>query len=766
MKFLWSKSRELLDFIPKQFEKRYWIFIVKRRPWVKWALAVIFLSLLAVGGFGYWYMYKYNGCFFNWGCLTDDKGQPLDLEKLARSDFKKASYVYADNGEEIGKYFDEIRDPARLDEIRKLIQDAFVAAEDKRFYQHSGIDVIAITSAFIGNKSHARGWKFWTRSGGASTITQQLSRLIYANEVADFQTRTHTYGRKLKEARLAIRLEKRYSKKEILETYLNFIWLGHGANGVVAGSMRYWGKDIRKEPLTIREAAILAGINKNATLYDPIFQKPVEPKIEKNTSFEKAAKLREEYEAKLTEEVVRLAIAKDRYNFVLEQMKDNGSISQKEYQDNLFQKNKNPSTEKLAILKPWKNSAYGYSNRMVKEVLLSQSRTEKEISQTEGLRIYTGIDSKMQRIFTEEFEKHLKNINDAEKLEGADRIDGAFVVMEVKTGNILALSGGHDFNETPYNRVFAARSPGSGFKPFVYAAALEAGKDYFDKVCNCPFTKSGANGKPWSPKNFPDKNPQPTGYIDLARGVIWSLNLETLNLAQMIGMPAVIRTSNGLGLWGNPGVVRDSDGDVWFKKPGYEIRGGLDPGLPTAIGASGINLIELANAYTVFFRNGKYVHPVLVKEIRNVYGDLLFKADPSKERQVLSEETAAKMLGLMRVVTKIGTAKISMRNIEQQVACKTGTSNGPKDVSIWCGTPEIFIGIRLGHDDYDKNIDLPKYMKKVSGDAEMLPTGGWLVGPLARKIIDRIYANRPKVNFSENIEDYKQILLDRYSGAK
>ncbi|MBI2062183.1 MAG: hypothetical protein HYT64_00595, partial [Candidatus Yanofskybacteria bacterium] len=397
---------------------------------------------------------------------------------------------------------------------------------------------------------------------------------------------------------------------------------------------------------------------------------------------------------------------------------------------------------------------------------LSQSRTEKEISQTEGLRIYTGIDSKMQRIFTEEFEKHLKNINDAEKLEGADRIDGAFVVMEVKTGNILALSGGHDFNETPYNRVFAARSPGSGFKPFVYAAALEAGKDYFDKVCNCPFTKSGANGKPWSPKNFPDKNPQPTGYIDLARGVIWSLNLETLNLAQMIGMPAVIRTSNGLGLWGNPGVVRDSDGDVWFKKPGYEIRGGLDPGLPTAIGASGINLIELANAYTVFFRNGKYVHPVLVKEIRNVYGDLLFKADPSKERQVLSEETAAKMLGLMRVVTKIGTAKISMRNIEQQVACKTGTSNGPKDVSIWCGTPEIFIGIRLGHDDYDKNIDLPKYMKKVSGDAEMLPTGGWLVGPLARKIIDRIYANRPKVNFSENIEDYKQILLDRYSGAK
>lgn len=116
----------------------------------------------------------------------------------------------------------------------------------------------------------------------------------------------------------------------------------------------------------------------------------------------------------------------------------------------------------------------------------------------------------------------------------------------------------------------------------------------------------------------------------------------------------------------------------------------------------------------------------------------------------------------MRAVTKIGTSKISMRNIEQQVACKTGTSNGPKDVSIWCGTPEIFIGIRLGHDEFSKDIELPEYMKKVSGDAEMLPTGGWIVGPLARKIIDRIYAEREKVEFSDNVELNLKILLDRY----
>ena len=123
-------------------------------------------------------MYNYDGCFFNVGCLTDDKGQPLDIEKLARSDFKKASYVYADNGEEIGKYFDEIRDPILFDKIPKLIQDAFVAAEDKRFYQHHGIDIKAIASAAMGNALRSQGIKIWKRSGGASCITQQLSRTI------------------------------------------------------------------------------------------------------------------------------------------------------------------------------------------------------------------------------------------------------------------------------------------------------------------------------------------------------------------------------------------------------------------------------------------------------------------------------------------------------------------------------------------------------------------------------------------------------------
>ena len=200
MRFLWSRSRELLDFIPKGLKADHWIIVVKRRPWLyKPLLVLLYLTMFLVvtaiitTAAGWWYVYKYDRCFLNLGCLTDDTGQPLNLEKIAKSDFKKASYIYANNGEEIGKYFDEIRNPVRLEEVPKRLQDAFIAAEDKRFYEHSGIDVQAIVSALIGNTTHELGFKFWARSGGASTITQQLARLLLPTRWLISETEpTHT----------------------------------------------------------------------------------------------------------------------------------------------------------------------------------------------------------------------------------------------------------------------------------------------------------------------------------------------------------------------------------------------------------------------------------------------------------------------------------------------------------------------------------------------------------------------------------------------
>lgn len=724
----------------------------------KSVMALIFLVVVIffLYGAGYYYMYHHTG----WPIpLIDDRGRSIDFTKLDNPGYEVASYVYDNDGEKIGIFFDQIRDPVRIDNVPIIVKRAFIDAEDKRFYKHSGIDTVAIASASIGNILRSQGIKIWKRYGGASTITQQLVRLIYADEVADFKIRARTLIRKIKEARIAIQIEKRHPKEKILEVYLNLIWLGHGVNGIVEASRRYWGKDIGE--LTIKEATILASLNKYPVLYDPIFHKPANPKINPGITPEEAEKLKKEYDKKLTKEIIRLATAKDRYNWVLRQMMDNGDISQKEYNENLFQKDSDPN-EELGHLRPLINNTFGYSNRMVKEFLLVSGRTEKEISYYGGLKIYTTIDSNIQKIVSEEFDKHLNLINKEKSTE--NKIEGAFVVIDIKSGDILALSGGSGFNETQYNRVMASRSPGSGFKPFTYAAAMEYfGYDFFDQICNCPFSMRGnSSGKRWTPKNFREDNPVPYGYIDFAIGHIRSVNLPTLWLARRIGINSVVDLANVMGVWGNPGIVRDTDGNIWLKRPGYRIKGGLVPLLPTAIGASDVNLLELANAYAIIFRNGVYLRPNLIREIVDSSGNKTIFAQSVFSKEVLSKETSIKITALMRAVTKVGTAKISMRDIAQQVACKTGTSDGPRDVSIWCGTPEIFIAIRFGHDD-NRVIEIPDYMKTVSGDANTQVSGGWVAGSLARKIFDRIYSEaRKKVDFSPEVETETQKLLARY----
>lgn len=753
MKFLWSKSRELLDLAPKSFRKDYWIFIIKRRPWLRNLFIALFLMVLMGTGSAYYYAFHYIGD------LKDSHGQPIDLDKLGRSSFKRSSYIYANNGEIIGRFYEQIRDPIRFNEIPIEVRNGFVAAEDKRFYRHPGIDFRAILSAGIGNLLRAKGVKVWKRSpSGASTINQQYVRLAYADEVSEFKNRERTLSRKIKEARIAIQVTKRYSRDKIVENFLNMIYFGHGVNGVAEASQRYFGKDIRRDKLNLREISILVSLNKSPLLYCPIIHKPTELKLEDIKDTVQSKKLKEEYNNRLAKEIVRLKNARDRYNWVLGRMFDDGYINQKDRGEAFF-KEEEPLELGFLTLKPLKNPTYGYSNRMVKELLMSQGYSDEDLSYYGGFRIYTTFDPKIQKIASEEFEKHLMAINMEKKPE--DRLNGAFVIIEVKTGRVLALSGGNDFNETQYNRVLASRSPGSGFKPFTYAAAIEYfNKDFFDKICNCPFSMIGGSGKTWAPQNFHEENPVPYGYIDFSTGLIRSVNLATLNLARsMGGMEQIIKLANSMGVWGNPGMVRDSEGNIWFKKPGYKIRGGLVPLLPTAIGASDVNLLELAKAYTVFFRNGVYIRPILITEVKNTYGDeVIYKPKPLFEKRVLSSETSSKMLALMRAVTKIGTAKISMRDIEQQVACKTGTSNGPRDVSMWCGTPELVIAIRFGIDDY-RVIELPEYMKKVSGRVDMQVTGGWVAGPLVRKMVDRIYAERIKVNFSSEVESELQRLL-------
>jgi len=326
------------------------------------------------------------------------------------------------------------------------------------------------------------------------------------------------------------------------------------------------------------------------------------------------------------------------------------------------------------------------------------------------------------------------------------------------------LSGGHNFSETQYNRALARRSPGSAFKPIVFSAAFEfGGKTLEDKVCNCSFSMRGANGKRWRPKNFQEENPVPLGYRSLPEILIRSVNLGTLNLARSIGMPSIVEMAHRLGIWGEQGILKDFDGQIWFKTLGADPakEDGLDPRLPTAIGASGVSLLELTNAYAIFQRGGIYLKPTMILEVRDTNGEVLFSQKEQFGQRVFSEETAKKITILLRAVTKVGTAKISMRDIKQPVAVKTGTSNDAVDLLMVGFTPEYTIGIRVGY-DYPKLVELPQYMARVSGRRDRQVSGGWVVGPLFRRIVDRVYAERPKVEFSSEIERRLQELLTRY----
>jgi len=750
------------ELLPKQLRAKYWI--IKRRPWlikVLWSFATLIFLLFLIPGTAYYSLYYYTGHIPFVGDLKDDRGNLLDFDKLSRDNLLKSSIVRASDNKIIGRFFYENRDVAIANDIPELLKNAFIATEDKRFNPnrpnhlpidyycdpvYGGIDPCAMLRAGLGHLMRDRN------RSGASTLGQQVARQTYAEEVAAFRNRDQTIRRKIKEARIAIQLVEHHPKDKILLSLLNRSWFGHGVNGIREACRYYFNKEC--DQLVLREAVILASMNKSAAIYCPIFHEPSELTDKKDEEGMK------KYQVKLDIEISRIARMRERNNSVLGRMLEDGYITKKQYDEALFKKDE-PRKLDLLSIQPLKNPDLGHVNRLVKEFVLDNGFADKQITHTDGLQIYTTIDQQIQRTTTEEFEKHIEIVNQG--LDPINHIQGAFVIIEVKTGNIVALNGGYDYKQSQFNRVFAYRSPGSGYKPFVYAAALESGFDLFDKFCNVPFSMRGSNGQLWSPQNFKEKSPRPMDCNrDLAEGVIYSLNLETLSIARRITMDPIITLSNRLGIWGNPGIVRDSYGNTWFKRPYYEIKGGLVPLLPTAIGASDVNLLELANAYTVFFRHGIYKQPVLIRELTDFNGKNIMTAKESYEEKVLSEETADKVVAMMRVATKEGTSKISMRNIKQQVACKTGTSDGPRDVSIWCGSPEYMIGIRLGHDNYTV-IELPEYMKRISGDAETQVSGGWVVGFLARRMFDRIYENIETIEFSENVEIYKEEMLNRYS---
>ena len=562
------------------------------------------------------------------------------IKKLSELNLKRTSYIYSADEKIAGRFFYENRDPVKYKDVPSLVKNAFIAAEDKRFFSHYGIDPIAITRAWLHNKMSRR------IISGASTITQQLVRLLYEAELEEFKRRDLTLSRKIKEVRLAVQLERHYSKEQIFEIYINFIYLGHGRFGIVEACRYYFDKELNE--LTATEAALIAGVNKSAAKFSPLLK-------------EKASL--------------------ERRNLVLLLMKENEFINELEYNQAV--------AEPIKLKLPKSEPSFDYAKDFVRRVLLEKGYDSDQIWHNGGLKVKTTIDSRVQKIAADALSEYLAKLNadwgNTEPKE--EKLEGAVVVIENFSGKIAAIIGGHDFAETKYNRAVqksAIRQPGSAFKIFTYATALKEGWSFYDKICDCPIHLPGKisfHGKVlkwWSPKNFHEKShPDFMGFINLWQGLVLSRNVATIYLARRIGIEKVIETAYNMG-----------------------IESELDPYLPTAIGASSVGLLELTAAYSVFSNNGAYLEPIIVTEIEDTQNQLVYKSEQEK-RTVLASEVAEDMTVLMRGVTEVGTAKLTFKGIEQKVAGKTGTTNESRDVLFFGftpGTDGYTIGVRLGYD--------------------------------------------------------------------
>ena len=658
-----------------------------------------------------------------------------DYKKLSNYQPPISSRVYSQDGSLIAEYALEKRLFIPFESIPDKIINSFLSAEDKNFFNHPGIDAKGILRAFIKNIKNITQNK---RLEGASTITQQVAKnFLLTNEVS--------IKRKIKEAILAFRIERAYTKDRILELYLNQIYLGQGTYGIAAASLEYFDKSIKE--LNYADAALLAALPKAPSKYNPYRY----PKI-----------------------------AEFRRNLVLQNLKENNFISKKEF--NEFKKSKiKLKKRKIEIL----NEANSYTEEVRRSVNENYG-FEKLYSQGLSIRTPLNINYQIQAIkslrkgiedydrrhgwrgpianklkdskwkkkldkfkldptlkwnFAEiinldnsqinfkiikkdnknEIEEYLyakdvkwtipknKSIPDVhtsgdiifvkkEKnswlLKQYPKVNGGIVVLDPFTGDIKALAGGFNFKSSEFNRVTQAkRQPGSAFKPIVYAAALENGFAPNSIILDAPFVESqGVGLKNWKPENYGKKFYGPT---TLRKGIEYSRNLMTVRIAKILGIDVILNLSKKLNI--------------------YEEIPEL---LSVSLGAAETTLMNLTSAYAPFVNGGKKIETNLISRIQDRRGKTIFQVKNRKcvgcdkfidqsieypvientNERVLSEETAYQMVTLLSGAVERGTAK-KLKSLNVPLAGKTGTTNDNYDAWFIGFSSNLVIGVYIGFDN-------------------------------------------------------------------
>lgn len=708
--------------------------------------------------------------------------------------------VHAADGSLVAEYARERRLYIPIQAVPKRVIYAFMAAEDKNFYEHGGLDFTGIARAGV---NYAQNFGSGRRPQGASTITQQVAKnFLLSNEVS--------FARKIKEALLALKIERTYSKDKILELYLNEIYLGLGAYGIAAASLVYFDKSVNE--LSVSEAAYLAALPKAPNNYHPFRQR--ERALERRNwvidqmaadGFIKSAEAEQAKRAQLgvttkpvsthtfAAEYFAEEVRRELYDRYGEKKLYDGGLSVRTTLDTKLQVlarktliaglvnydeargYRGPVTKidvsvdwgpKLADVKgpsdiaPWRLAVVLETGDRSARIGLQPGRDpggavtkERDVgivpidgvkwAKTKGV-----VPKRVDQVLGAGDVIYVEPINDQGQftLRQIPEVSGAMVVEDPLTGRVLAMVGGFSYDQSQFNRATQAlRQPGSSFKPIVYSAALDNGYTPSSLILDAPVEiDQGPGMGVWKPENYEQNFYGPS---TLRFGIEHSRNVMTVRLAQDIGMPLIADYSKRFGVYDN-----------------------LPPYLSFSLGAGETTLLRMVSAYAMIDNGGRRIKPTLIDRIQDRYGHTVYRHDqrecvgcdakkwenqlePSlidRREQVLDPMTAYQITSIMEGVVQRGTATV-VRAINRPVAGKTGTTNDFKDAWFIGFTPDIVAGVYIG-------FDKPRPL----GRGE---TGGHVSAPVVRDFLKEALNGKPPVPFRVP-PGIKLIRVDLKTGAR
>jgi len=619
-------------------------------------------------------------------------GEAWQIVQLAQ-----ASRVLARDGSLIGDIGREIRYSVSIKSLPWYVPKAFISVEDQRFYEHDGVDVKAVSAAVVG--------KILGRNrGGGSTITQQLVGYMHPDLIDRSQVSgTAGIARKFHEQEAAREMERHYTKDQILEAYLNQVNLGRGWYGVEAAALHYFGHPAAR--LTLAEAATIAGLPKSQPQYDPI---------------------------------THPAAAMARRNLILQMMVDQKYITQE-----LADKTK----AEPVVTAP--NAGMSANSGYFVDAVKQQAERAGIPVINGGYRIYTTLDPALQRQAVEavidgtnriEAQKGYKHLTQAAaRGRDSDYLQAAAVAIDPYTGDIRALVGGRNHARAPFNRaVQGLRQPGSSFKPFVYAKAIDdsisANTIVPDTSLEIPlitgdvYKPEEIDGKFWGYKVWKEGVPTTTA-MTMREGLVHSRNMVAIELGLRVGMDSVAALAQRMG-----------------------ISTRIDPVPASAIGASSVHPIDMVAAYTAFANNGQVVQPRFITQITDLSNRTVYQRPPSTPQQALDPRVAFIVRDMMRDVAERGSGTAARKAVPYNipVAGKTGTTNDNVDVWFIGMTPDVVAAVWIG---FDK-------AKTIAPGA----VGGLLAAPIWGQMMGRYYQGRSTQGWPAPPDGLVYAELDRDTG--